>query len=80
MKKIVNDILKEELYYDKLDCGLEVFFMPKEGFSKKYAVFATNYGSNELEFIPINENQKIIYWSICCDAFFKHNLCANERK
>lgn len=59
MKKIVNDILKEELYYDKLDCGLEVFFMPKEGFSKKYAVFATNYGSNELEFIPINENEKI---------------------
>ena len=58
MEKIVNDILKEELYYEKLDNGLDVYFMPKKGFMKKFAVLATNYGSNELEFIPINENEK----------------------
>ena len=29
MEKIVNDILKEELYYEKLDNGLDVYFMPK---------------------------------------------------
>lgn len=59
MKKIVNEILKEEIYYEKLENGLEVYFMPKKGFTKKYAVLATNYGSNELEFIPIGEDKKI---------------------
>ena len=59
MKKIVNEVLKEELYYEKLENGLNVYFMPKRGFTKKYAVLATNYGSNELEFIPIGENEKI---------------------
>ncbi|MGL4797439.1 MAG: EF-P 5-aminopentanol modification-associated protein YfmH [Paraclostridium sp.] len=59
MKKIVNDILKEEIYYEKLDNGLDIYFMPKKGFTKKFAVLATNYGSNELEFIPINQDKKI---------------------
>ena len=58
MEKIVNDILKEELYYEKLENGLDVYFMPKRGFTKKFAVLATNYGSNDLEFIPINEDKK----------------------
>ena len=59
MKKMVNEILKEEIYYEKLENGLDVYFMPKRGFTKKYAVLATKYGSNELEFIPIGENNKI---------------------
>lgn len=59
MEKIVNDILKEEIYYEKLENGLDVYFMPKSGFTKKYAVLATNYGSNELEFVPIGEDKKI---------------------
>ena len=58
MKKIVNEVLKEEVYYEKLENGLNVYFMPKRGFTKKYAVLATNYGSNELEFIPIGENER----------------------
>ena len=29
MEKIVNDLLKEELYYEKLENGLDVYFMPK---------------------------------------------------
>lgn len=59
MEKMVNEILKEEIYYEKLENGLDVYFMPKRGFTKKYAVLATKYGSNELEFIPIGENKKI---------------------
>ena len=27
MEKIVNDILKEEVYYEKLQNGLDVYFM-----------------------------------------------------
>lgn len=60
MEKIVNELLKEELYYEKLDNGLDVYFMPKKGFTKKYAILATNYGSNDLEFIPINESEKLV--------------------
>lgn len=59
MEKIVNELLKEELYYEKLENGLDVYFMPKRGFTKKYAVLATNYGSNDLEFIPIGETESI---------------------
>lgn len=59
MEKIVNDILKEEVYYEKLQNGLGVYFMPKRGFMKKYAILATNYGSNDLEFVPIGEDKKI---------------------
>ncbi|HBF4559418.1 EF-P 5-aminopentanol modification-associated protein YfmH [Clostridioides difficile] len=59
MGKIVNDILKEEVYYEKLQNGLDVYFMPKRGFMKKYAILATNYGSNDLEFVPIGEDKKI---------------------
>ena len=42
MKKIVNEVLREEVYYEKLENGLDVYFMPKLGFTKKYAVLATN--------------------------------------
>ena len=59
MEKIVNDILKEEVYYEKLQNGLDVYFMPKRGFMKKYAILATDYGSNDLEFVPIGEDKKI---------------------
>ncbi|MDV9262971.1 pitrilysin family protein [Clostridioides difficile] len=59
MEKIVNDILKEEVYYEKLQNGLDVYFMPKRGFMKKYAILTTNYGSNDLEFVPIGEDKKI---------------------
>ena len=30
---------------------------PKKGYTKKYAVFATNYGSNDNEFVPINKDE-----------------------
>lgn len=59
MEKIVNDIIKEELYFETLENGLRVYFMPKRGFVKKYAVLATDFGSNDLEFIPNGENKKI---------------------
>lgn len=54
--KIVNEKLKEELYIKELDNGLKVFYMPKQSYLKKYAIYATNYGSNDNKFIPIGEN------------------------
>ena len=59
MEKIVNDIIKEELYFETLENGLRVYFMPKKGFVKKYAILATDFGSNDLEFVPKGEGDKI---------------------
>lgn len=59
MNKIVNYILKEEIFYEKLENGLQIYYMPKKGFTKKYAILATDYGSNDLEFVLAGENNKI---------------------
>ncbi|MGO1528243.1 MAG: EF-P 5-aminopentanol modification-associated protein YfmH [Senegalia sp. (in: firmicutes)] len=56
---VKNDILKEESYLHVLDNGLKVYFIPKPGFTKKYAIFSTNYGSNDNEFVPIGEKESI---------------------
>lgn len=59
MNIIKNELLKEEVYHEKLDNNMNVFFMKKNGFTKKYAVLATNYGSNDLEFISPHTGEKI---------------------
>jgi predicted Zn-dependent peptidase len=50
-KKIQSTLLKEKMSMSQLDNGLKVYFMPKEGYTKQYAIFATNYGSNDSKFI-----------------------------
>ncbi len=60
MKTIVNERIKEKILYKELESGLKVFFMPKSGFTKKYAMFSTNYGSIDNNFIPIGEMEPIL--------------------
>jgi len=45
-----GDLIKEIVYEKKLSNGLKIFYMPKSGYTKQYAMFATNFGSNELKF------------------------------
>lgn len=59
MEKIYNEIIDEELFYEKMKNGLEVYYIPKKGFLNKYAVLGVDFGSNDLEFIPIGEDKKI---------------------
>ncbi len=40
-----NETIKEKVYVATLDPGLEVFVFPKKGYNKKYASFATQFGS-----------------------------------
>ncbi len=58
-KEIYNDIIEEKLLYSKSNNGIKVFFMPKKGYTKKYAVFSTNYGSIDNSFVPVGESQAI---------------------
>ncbi|MEI2663825.1 EF-P 5-aminopentanol modification-associated protein YfmH [Rossellomorea sp. LJF3] len=57
MKKISFDQLQEDLYYEKMSNGLDVYILPKKGFNKTYATFTTKYGSIDNHFVPLDENE-----------------------
>ncbi|WP_455525849.1 EF-P 5-aminopentanol modification-associated protein YfmH [Peptostreptococcus stomatis] len=59
MNKIYNEVIRETIYYDSLENGLEVYYMPKKGYTNKYAVLGVDFGSNDLDFIPIGESERI---------------------
>lgn len=50
MKEIRLDHVGETLYYDRMPNGLDVYVLPKPGFQKTYATFATRYGSIDNHF------------------------------
>ncbi|WP_044642776.1 EF-P 5-aminopentanol modification-associated protein YfmH [Risungbinella massiliensis] len=45
MKPIHYEQLQETLYQEELPNGLQVYILPKPGYSKTYATFTTKYGS-----------------------------------
>ncbi|MUT66417.1 pitrilysin family protein [Paenibacillus sp. NEAU-GSW1] len=47
--------VQETLYREVLDNGLEVVVLPKPGFQKTYATFATKYGSVDNQFAVSND-------------------------
>nr|WP_211184545.1 pitrilysin family protein [Paenibacillus lemnae] len=49
--------MQETLYYEVLDNGLHVYVLPKPGFQKTYATFATKYGSVDNHFQVQNEEE-----------------------
>jgi predicted Zn-dependent peptidase len=42
--------IRERLYSHRHDSGLEVFVLPKRGYSKQFAIFATRFGSIDTRF------------------------------
>ena len=57
MKKIKIKEVNEEVYYEKLDNGLEVYLLNKDTFHSSYITFTTKYGSIYNEFIPSSSNK-----------------------
>ncbi len=47
----INKTTGEELFYKKLESGLKVYIIPKKDYSQSYAIFGTNYGSVDSEFV-----------------------------
>jgi len=47
-----HSLLQERVYGRKLSNGCQLFVWPKPGFTKKFAVFSTYYGSIDSHFIP----------------------------
>lgn len=59
MEKIYFETLKETLYHEKMDNGLEVYLLLKPGFEKTYGLFSTKFGAIDTKFVPINQDQMI---------------------
>ncbi|WP_409305965.1 EF-P 5-aminopentanol modification-associated protein YfmH [Peribacillus sp. SCS-155] len=57
MERISFKQLHEELYHEKLDNGLNVYILPKQGFNKSFATFTTRYGSIDNHFKPLNKDE-----------------------
>ncbi|MGM9945326.1 MAG: EF-P 5-aminopentanol modification-associated protein YfmH [Lysinibacillus sp.] len=59
MQTIEFKQLDETLYYKKLENGLDVYILPKKGFSKTFVTFTTKYGSIDRTFVPLGEKEAI---------------------
>ncbi|HAQ08828.1 MAG TPA: peptidase M16 [Bacillus bacterium] len=57
MEKIIFEQLQEEMYYEKMQNGLDVYILPKKGFNKTYATFTTKYGSIDNHFLPPEKSE-----------------------
>ena len=80
MKTTVNrsPTLQEEVHRVELAGGLQVFFCPKPGFKKKYACYATHYGSVDSVFRGPGESEA----STVPDGiahFLEHTLFETEK-
>lgn len=77
--KIWNDTLNEGLFHEKLGNGINLYFYPKKGFTKKYAIFSANFGSNDLNFIEKSSGSKISLPSGTAH-FLEHKLFEDPEK
>lgn len=59
MKKIKFNIIGEEVYYEKLDNGMDVYLFSKHNFHNNYVTFTTKFGSVYNEFVPIGKEKMI---------------------
>lgn len=59
MEKLYYNTLKETLYHETLENGLEVYVLPKLGFEKTYGLFSTKFGSVDTTFVPLDQDQEI---------------------
>lgn len=77
MEKIIFNQLQEELYYEKLANGLDVYILPKIGFNKSFATFTTKYGSVDNHFKSL-ETQEFVQVPDGIAHFLEHKLFEKE--
>lgn len=59
MKKIKFNTIGEEVYYEKLDNGMDVYLFSKDNFHNNYVTFTTKFGSIYNEFVPIGKDKMV---------------------
>lgn len=50
-----NKDIDEKVYMGKSKEGINIYYIPKRGYQKQFAIFSTNYGSIDNSFVPIGE-------------------------
>jgi predicted Zn-dependent peptidase len=77
MRTLVSERLGERLHHERLENGLNVFVLPRPGYSKKYASFATRYGSVDNTFlVPATGERARVPDGIA--HFLEHQMFAQE--
>lgn len=77
MERLLFDQLDEELYYEKMTNGLDVYILPKKGFNKTFATFTTKYGSIDNYFVPLGQKDlKLVPDGIA--HFLEHKMFEKE--
>jgi hypothetical protein len=69
--------LNEALHIYEHSSGLKAFVIPKKGYSKKYATFATHYGSINNRFVAPGENEETLFPTLL--HIFLSTSCLNKR-
>lgn len=59
MKEIENKNIKEKCYTERLDNGLQVIIIPRQGIQKKYIIWATKFGSIDNTFVDSTTGEKV---------------------
>jgi len=77
MNKTKIEKLKLEVYEEKLENGLEIYVIPKNNCNNIYATFSTRYGSNNDEFVPLNE-KKMKSFPLGIAHFLEHKMFEME--
>ncbi len=75
MEKINYKNLDLDLFYEKLDNGLEIFVLPKNNVNNIYVTFTTKYGSNIIEFEKNNQKIKV---PLGIAHFLEHKMFEQE--
>lgn len=77
MKKIRIKGVEEDIFYEKLDNGLEVYLYTKDTVHSNYVTFTTKYGSVYNEFVPINSD-KMTTFPKGIAHFLEHKVFAEK--
>lgn len=77
MKQIKIKTLDENVYYEKLENGLDVYIYKKTGFQKKSVFFQTKYGSLNNEFVPLGKDTMKSF-PLGIAHFLEHKLFESE--
>lgn len=76
INEIKNELLDEKCYHIVHPTGLNIYVMPKPGYSGTYAVFGTNYGSIDTKIL--NKNGEVEDIPEGTAHFLEHKLFESE--
>ncbi len=76
INEIKNELLDEKCYHIVNPTGLNIYVMPKPGYSGTYAVFGTNYGSIDTKIL--NKNGETVDIPEGTAHFLEHKLFESE--